>query len=88
MLENLSALSLEALFKLDRYPGGRSQRQRMAIPGLTPEHLTALHTAGFATASPGPRGSDCRQPFYTITERGQRFIHQLVALARAEGGKA
>ncbi len=33
------------------------------------------------------RGNN-RQPFYTITERGQAFARNLVAFARAEGAKA
>jgi len=85
MIENLCDLSLEALLKLNRYPGGRGQCQRMAIVGLTFKHMAALESAGFAIST----GSvNHRQPFYTITERGQSFVRNLVAFARAEGAKA
>ena len=85
MIENLCDLSLEALLKLNRYPGGRGQCQRMAIVGLTFKHMAALESAGFATSSPGDNN---RQPFYTITARGQSFVRNLVSFARAEGARA
>lgn len=84
MIEDLCALSLEALLKLDRYPEGRGQCQRMAIVGLTFTHMAALESAGFATSS---SSGNRRQPFYTITDRGQAFVRSLVAFARAEGAK-
>jgi hypothetical protein len=85
MIEDLCALSLEALLKLDRYPDGRGQCQRMAIVGLTFTHMAALESAGFATST---SSGNNRQPFYTITDRGQHFVRNLVAFARAEGAKA
>lgn len=85
MIENLCDLSLEALLKLNRYPGGRGQCQRMAIVGLTFTHMAALESAGFATST---SSGNHRQPFYTITERGQSFVRNLVAFAREEGAKA
>jgi hypothetical protein len=84
MIEDLCDLSIEALLKLNRYPGGRGQCQRMAIVGLTFTHMAALESAGFATSTTS--GSNC-QPFYTITERGQNFVRNLVIFARAEGAK-
>ena len=84
MIEDLCDLSLEALLKLNRYPGGRGQCQRMAIVGLTFTLMAALESACFATSS---TSENHRQPFYTITERGQNFVRNLVAFARAEGVK-
>lgn len=85
MIEDLCDLSLEALLKLNRYPGGRGQCQRMAIVGLTFTHMAALESAGFAIST---SSGNNRQPFYTITERGQQAVRNLVAFARAEGAKA
>jgi hypothetical protein len=85
MIDDLCDLSLEALLKLNRYPGGRGQCQRMAIVGLNFTHMAALESAGYATSTSG--GSN-RQPIYTITERGETLVRNFVALARQEGVKA